>query len=61
MSYFSGSTLSFSQTLKGITFEEALESIIQLWTFLLKISKVTRKGGVVDMDLFLDREAFRST
>ena len=31
---------------KGITLDEAPESTIQLCTFLLKISKVSKKGGV---------------
>jgi hypothetical protein len=53
--------LSFSQNLRNITFKVALESIIQLCTFLLKISKVTKNGGVVDLDLFPYREAFKIT
>jgi hypothetical protein len=57
MSYFLGLALSFSQTLRGMTFEEALESTIQLWTFLLNISKVNKKGGVVYFDLFPMRDA----
>jgi hypothetical protein len=56
-----GLTLIFSQTLNGITFQEEHEYIIKLFTFLLKISKVTRKGTVVDLDLFHDREAFIAT
>jgi len=61
MSYCLGLTLIFSHTLKGITFEEAVESIIQLCTFLLKISKGTKKGGVVDLDLFPNKEEFTTT
>jgi hypothetical protein len=41
----STSALIFWQTDQGITFDDAPESTIQLCTFLLKISKVKRKGG----------------
>jgi hypothetical protein len=41
----STSVLIFRQTDQGITFDDAPESTIQLCTFLLKISKVKRKGG----------------
>jgi len=55
----SGLTLIFSQTLRGVTFEEALESTMQLWTFMLKISKVNKKWGVLDFDLWpVNRDAF---
>jgi hypothetical protein len=53
--------INFSQTLRGMTLDEAPESTIQLWTFLLKISKVIRKGGVVDLDLCPVREALVAT
>jgi hypothetical protein len=58
MSDSSGLTFNFSHTLNGITLEEAPESTMQLWTFLLKISKVSKKGGVVDLDLWPVRDAF---
>jgi hypothetical protein len=53
----SGLTLILSQTLKGMILDEAPDSTIQLWTFMLNISKVIRKGGVVDLDLCPVREA----
>jgi hypothetical protein len=37
--------LIFRHTDRGITFDDAPESTIQLCTFLLKISKVNKKGG----------------
>jgi hypothetical protein len=42
-----GSTfaLIFWKIDKGITFDDASESTMQLCTFLLKISKVNKKGG----------------
>ena len=43
--------LSFLQTEYSITFDEAPKPTKQLWTFLLKISKVKRKGGVWGIDL----------
>jgi hypothetical protein len=39
------SALIFWHTNRGITFDDAPESTIQLCTFLLKISKVNKKGG----------------
>ena len=42
---------------KGITLEDAPESTMQLWTFLLKISKVSKNGGVVDFEFFPISEA----
>jgi hypothetical protein len=51
MSYGSGLTISFPQTFRVMTLDEAHESTMQLWAFLFKISKVMRKGGVVDMDI----------
>ena len=36
----------------SITFEDSPESIIQLWTFLLKISKVSKKGGTLLVEDF---------
>jgi hypothetical protein len=43
--YFSILAFNFSHTINGITLEEAHESTIQLWKFLLNISKVNKKGG----------------
>ena len=37
---------NFLQTDRGITLDEVPESIMQLCTFLLKISKVSKKGGI---------------
>ena len=38
--------LGFLHAERGITLDEAPQSSIQLCTFLLKISKVSKKGGV---------------
>ena len=38
--------LSFLHTERGITLDEEPKSTIQLCTFLLNISKVSKKGGV---------------
>jgi hypothetical protein len=57
MSYFLGLVLSFSQNLSGITLDDAPESTIQLCTFMLKISKVNKKGGVLDFDLWPFKDA----
>ena len=43
-----GSTLSFLQIEYDITFDEALKSTRDLWTFWLKNSKFKRNGGVWD-------------
>jgi hypothetical protein len=58
---FSGLTLSFSHTLRGITLEEALESTMKLCTFLLKISKVNKNGGVFDLNLCPIKYALTTT
>jgi hypothetical protein len=50
---------SFSHTFSVITLEEAPESTIQLWRFLLKILKVNKKGGVVNLDLWPVKDALK--
>jgi hypothetical protein len=45
----------------GITLEEALENTMKLSTFLLKISKVSRKEGVNDINLCLFKDSFVAT
>jgi hypothetical protein len=53
--------INIFEALRVMTLDEAPESTIQLWIFLLKISRVIRKGRVVDLDLCPIREALVAT
>lgn len=52
VSLFYCSTLIFFQMKYGMTFDDALESTKHLCTFVSKISKVIKRGGVRELDLF---------